>query len=219
MTLADGAGRPDRGANGALGLPAAEARAAVAERATKPPAGAAADAFVPVGEAAERSGASVSVVRGLVRAGQVRSRTGSGPRGERLEVALDDVLARVGERGRSRAGESQQEPGRTAGEPSAARPPALRDAPAVPLSTVETLERLSGELYRSGQRAARAEALAEVRERMVADLQREVEELQREAADLWEQNQELLRRVALAEAQLEAAAGQPEKGRWGRRRR
>lgn len=74
----------------------------------------------------------------------------------------------------------------------------------VPMTTVEAMERLSGELYLAGQRAARAEAVAELRDRRLGDLQQEVDDLQREATGLWEQNQELLRRVAVAEAQLMA---------------
>ncbi|MCU1691053.1 MAG: hypothetical protein JWM64_144, partial [Frankiales bacterium] len=84
----------------------------------------------------------------------------------------------------------------------------------VPLQTVEAMERLSGELYLAGQRAARAEAVAELRDRRLADLQQEVDDLQREATDLWEQNQDLLRRVAVAEAQVAAltSSGQQSSG-------
>lgn len=238
--------------------------------------------YLSVTEAVRRSGASASSVRAWVRTGQVRTRSGAGARGDRLEVALADVEAVLARRpaeplGR-RAGEpdEQQETGETdatdeadGGEdppvrraprrvrptevaetrqaPSArARPradPRVRQAPAdgpqdrheeqqrsddvredaqlVPMQTVEAMERLSGELYLAGQRAARAEAVAELRERRLTDLQQEVDDLQREATALWEQNQELLRRVALAEAQVQARASvvpAVEQPRWKLRR-
>ncbi len=178
--------------------------------------------YVSVADAARRTGASLSSVRLWLRDGKVRSRTGTGPRGERVEVAVADV-----EMLRS------AEPAAPGPGPAPARRSARRradvgvtvrrdEAPGgqlVPLSAVEAMERLAGELYLSGQRAARAEAVAELRENRLADLQQEVEDLQREATGLWEQNQELLRRVAVAEAQVQAApAQQGGSGRWWGRR-
>ena len=172
-------------------------------------------AYVSVVEASRETGASPSAVRAWARDGQVRSRAGVGPRGQRTEVALVDVEGLTVER----------LPAPTARRPSpAARPRSQarrRRAPStalavraepevspgaqlVPMTTVEAMERLSGELYLSGQRAARAEAVAELRDRRLTDLQQEVDDLQRAATDLWEQNQELLRRVAVSEAQVVA---------------
>ncbi|MCW2777533.1 MAG: hypothetical protein JWN17_1258, partial [Frankiales bacterium] len=183
------------------------------------------DAWVSVADAARRTGTSVSAVRGWARDGVVRSRAGQGPRGERTEVAVDDVERAAAERpvrtpaapvaAPSSVARASRPRARDASRPG----PVQQDAPGqqlVPLSTVEAMERLSGELYLAGQRAARAEAVAELRDRRLADLQQEVDDLQREATALWEQNQELVRRVAVAEAQVSA---QPTTGpRWRLRR-
>ncbi len=151
--------------------------------------------YVSVAEAARQSGTPVSVVRAWVRDGAVRSRTGLGPRGERIEVAVGDLQRAAGER--------QTGPG-ARGRGAEAEPPGQQ---LVPLQVVEAMERLSGELYLAGQRAARAEAVAELRERRLLDLQQEVDDLQHEATDLWEQNQDLRQRLAGAQARAAAAAG------------
>lgn len=169
-------------------------------------------AYLSIADAARRTGASLSAVRGWARDGQVRSRTGSGPRGDRTEVALIDVERLTAERPAAPARPPVRGPRRG---PEPAEPAGQL----VPLATVEAMERLSGELYLAGQRAARAEAVAELRDRRLADLQQEVDDLQREATGLWEQNQELLRRVAVAEAQvlaLQQGAAAPGRG-WLRR--
>ena len=184
--------------------------------------------YVSVVEAARRTGASLSAIRGWARDGQVRSRTGVGPRGERVEVAVADVERLTSERPPA----PQRRPARRRAEVAVQvyRDDDEDDVPTddaeqapggqlVPLATVEAMERLSGELYLAGQRAARAEAVAELRDRRLADLQQEVDDLQREATGLWEQNQELLRRVAVAEAQVlalqqQGGDGAAERPRW-----
>lgn len=172
-------------------------------------------AYVSVVEASRETGASPTAVRGWAREGQVRSRTGVGPRGQRTEVALVDVEGLTVERPpaptpRRPAPAARPRPqARRRRTPSTAlavraEPEVSPGAQLVPMTTVEAMERLSGELYLAGQRAARAEAVAELRDRRLADLQQEVDDLQREATGLWEQNQELLRRVAVSEAQVMA---------------
>ncbi len=176
--------------------------------------------YLSIADAVRRTGASASAVRGWSRDGQVRSRTGDGPRGPRTEVAVADVErlaagrlpAPPRPRGRRRSPEPVDLSGSETGALHDDTEPG-RGKQLVPLQTVEAMERLSGELYLAGQRAARAEAVAEMRDRRLADLQAEAEMLR-------ERNRELLERVAVAEAQLAAAAAAPagEQQRWRRRR-
>ncbi len=113
-----------------------------------------------------------------------------------------------------------------ASEPAAAQPvrkraPRKKAAPGtdlVPMTTVDAMERLSGELYAAGQRAARAEAVAEMRLRRLGDLEERGARLEQEIERLQDERQELLQRVAMAEARAMVLEDAPAT-RWGLRRR
>lgn len=51
--------------------------------------------WAPVQEAAAQTGVSINAVRKWAARDQIRSRAGQGPRGERLEVAVEDVADRA----------------------------------------------------------------------------------------------------------------------------
>jgi DNA gyrase/topoisomerase IV subunit A len=88
----------------------------------------------------------------------------------------------------------------------------------VPMTTVDAMERLSGELYLAGQRAARAEAVAEMRLRRLGDVEERNAALEQELGRLREERQELLQRLALAEARVMVMDDAPP-ARWLLRRR
>lgn len=88
----------------------------------------------------------------------------------------------------------------------------------VPMTTVDAMERLSGELYVAGQRAARAEAVAEMRLRRLGEVEERSTALEQEVERLREERQELLQRLALAEARVMVLDDAPPP-RWGLRRR
>ncbi|MCW2667886.1 MAG: hypothetical protein JWN57_2848, partial [Frankiales bacterium] len=102
-----------------------------------------------------------------------------------------------------------------------AKPPAPQAKPGtdlVPMTTVDAMERLSGELYVAGQRAARAEAVAEMRLRRLGDVEERNAGLEQELERLRAERQELLQRLALAEARVMVLDDAP-RARWGLRRR
>lgn len=51
--------------------------------------------YASVNDAAEQTGASLSAVRLYIKGGYARTRQGEGPRGTRVEVAVEDVAARL----------------------------------------------------------------------------------------------------------------------------
>lgn len=106
-------------------------------------------------------------------------------------------------------------------QPVRKRAPRKKAAPGtdlVPMTTVDAMERLSGELYAAGQRAARAEAVAEMRLRRLGDLEERGARLEQEIERLQDERQELLQRVAMAEARAMVLEDAPAT-RWGLRRR
>jgi len=108
-----------------------------------------------VGEAAPAAGVSLSAIRKWIASGEVPTRTGTGPRGDRVEVPLDAVTDRA-----KRAA--------PAGGPGAAL--VLADA-------FTRLEALAAQLVDYGERAARAEVRAEMLDRQLDEARAEVRRL------------------------------------------
>ncbi len=123
--------------------------------------------YLPVAEAAERAGLSPSAVRAYIAAGHVRLRHGPGPRGQRQEVAVEDVVARAEQTGAARSGRDQ---GVAQTQVLADTLESVADTAArlenahglVMADTAARLENAHELLRETGERAARAEVRCEL---------------------------------------------------------
>jgi hypothetical protein len=154
-------------------------------------------AWVTLREAAEQAGVPVSKVRGLYRAGRIRSRKPADwVRKEkperRIMVALDDVLAQVGSAGRVSGTPDRPPSNDVSGTPD--RPPSNdvsaqsstvaidRDLWRRLTARLEDIQRSFGELAAARERAAREEEERDALRETLGELQRRVERLERQYA-------------------------------------
>jgi hypothetical protein len=128
-------------------------------------------------EAAEACGVTAGAVRKWVRRGLVRSRPAEGPRGERVEVAAEDVQSRADLLA------AERPPASTAAMPDGLLPVPL-DEWAKVLSSVAHLHEAGQQLAEARERAAKAETEAAFLRERLAELRQTAERDREEAAAL-----------------------------------
>lgn len=143
-------------------------------------------AWVTLREAAEQAGISVSKVRGLYRAGRIRSRKPAdwrrkeSPERRLVMVALEDVLAHVGSAGQL-SGTQDRPPSNDVSAPSSTM--AIdRDLWLRLTARLEDIQRSFGELAAARERAPREEEERDALREALGELQRRVERLERQYA-------------------------------------
>jgi hypothetical protein len=143
-------------------------------------------AWVTLREASEQAGVPVSKVRGLYRAGRIRSRKPADwvhkerPERRLVMVALDDVLAQVGSAERA-SGTADRPPADDVSAPSGTV--AIdRDMWLRLTARLEDIQRSFGELAAARERAAREEEDRDALRETLSELQRRVERLERQYA-------------------------------------
>ncbi len=126
--------------------------------------------WVPLKEAAEDAGISVSTLRNWYRKGEIDSRLGSGPHGKRRLVRKAEILERTSEKSHRRPS-TQDVPSSANGHPSADLDP-----------STPSLPDLIKELGHAQERAARAESKAD-------SLREQLAKVEARLASLLEENE------------------------------
>lgn len=142
--------------------------------------------WVTLRQAAEQAEVSVSKVRGLYRAGKIRSRKPAesarqeAPERRLIMVVLEDVLAQVGGAGRA-PGTPDQPPSNDAPAPPTPTP-IDRDEWSPITAQLEELRRTHGEVAAARERAARAGEERDALRATLGEMLRRIERLERRYA-------------------------------------